>query len=207
MKRFSDTLLGDGQIIINTTKKQRYIEFPETLGNFGELKFYGEYRDSAAATNRSNEYMNNEPNNNRDCAAATNRSNEYMNNGKINGNIENVSNPCIDKKHPPSNGTKKSYSLHHYFRQSHLRDISVEFEEEPIEANESVEGGCTNCKLLIGSNNCSFCLKLFCLSTNCIRPCDICSEMFCVSCTTTNYSFEFEKLLCIDCDRDVRRFG
>ena len=113
----------------------------------------------------------------------------------------------------------KSYSLYHYFRHTSTNDIhliramdnelvgdNIHVEEREVCPTGGIGENCRNCNLSAdewGSQHCSFCVKLFCSSVTCIRPCDVCSDMFCNSCTTTNYSYEFERMLCIDCDRNV----
>ena len=56
-------------------------------------------------------------------------------------------------------------------------------------------------------NQCHFCEKLMCSNSSnrfCAKVCEQCGYTFCQFCSTINYSFAYEKVMCIDCNQHVQ---
>lgn len=54
----------------------------------------------------------------------------------------------------------------------------------------------------LNSTRCSFCNRLCCNNTTCISLCEKCGYKYCKFCCTLNYDYNYERLLCIDCNLD-----
>jgi hypothetical protein len=110
----------------------------------------------------------------------------------------------INETLPPKMSRKKC--INQYF------PLDTNFPKRQIErmvidggelAQLNSESFCSFCSIAITQESsmrrCAYCTKPSCLSS-CCRKCDSCEEIFCRFCTYINYTFDYERLLCPDCN-------
>lgn len=72
--------------------------------------------------------------------------------------------------------------------------------DEPMQLDIQCRFCCVSFTDMSVYERCSFCTRTSCL-ISCSKQCESCCESFCNFCLTVNYDFEFERTLCIDCNR------
>ncbi len=103
------------------------------------------------------------------------------------------------------NGCKKQTAILEYIQHSTNYMDTV----EEIECGDDFCRSC-NIKFSCDENylmRCTFCNKLCCTPSNstnnsCIKSCDNCNEYYCKYCSTINYDFNYDRLLCLDCNNN-----
>ena len=83
---------------------------------------------------------------------------------------------------------------------------------DTVEEIECGDDFCRSCNIKFSCNEnyllrCTFCNKLCCAPSNstnnsCIKSCDTCNEYYCKYCSTINYDFNYDRLLCLDCNNN-----
>lgn len=73
-------------------------------------------------------------------------------------------------------------------------------DSEPMMTDDSCQccGRLVNEKDIEIPSRCYFCIKLCC--PRCFITCEVCLDLFCTHCSTQNYSQDFVRSLCLDCE-------